>query len=89
MSGLPEHFLSLPFIAPLALAAGWIGVLVEFLRPGWVIPGVLGGVLLLAGLSRMLPSNPGTAAVVSLPFLFAAAWLLRIAWRARRNKWAL
>ena len=77
------------FIETVFIAAGWIGILLEFLRPGWVLPGAAGGVLLLVGLSRTLPEHPAIAMAVSGPFLLAASWLLVIAWRARRNKRAL
>jgi len=71
------------------LALGWMGVLVEFVRPGWVVPGVVGGVALLYGLSRMLPEHVGLAIGVSAPFVLTAAWMLAIGLRARRNKRAL
>ena len=76
-------------MTPIFIAAGWMGVLVEFLRPGWVLPGVMGGVLLLLGLSRSLHAHPGIAIAASAPFLVAGSWLLAIAWKARRNKRAL
>ena len=81
---MPPEFIGAAFIA-----AGWVGVLIEFVRPGWVVPGVTGGVLLLAGLSRMLPEHPGVAIAASGPFLVGACWLLWIAWKARRNKRAV
>jgi membrane-bound ClpP family serine protease len=71
------------------IAAGWVGILVEFVRPGWVVPGVAGGVLLLVGLSRTLPSHPGIAIAASVPFVLVGFGLLAIAWKARRNKRAL
>jgi membrane-bound ClpP family serine protease len=71
------------------IAAGWMGILVEFVRPGWVVPGVAGGVLLLVGLSRTLPSHPGIAITASVPFVLIAFALLAIACKARRNKRAL
>ena len=73
----------------LLISIGWIGVLIEFVRPGWVVPGVSGGVLLMAGLSRTLPEHPGIAIAASAPFVAAAFWLLAIAWKARRNKRSL
>jgi membrane-bound ClpP family serine protease len=71
------------------IAAGWVGILVEFVRPGWVVPGVAGGVLLLVGLSRTLPSHPGIAIAASVPCLLVGFGLLAIAWKAHRNKRAL
>jgi membrane-bound ClpP family serine protease len=68
------------------IAAGSVGVLIEFIRPGWVVPGVAGAVLLLFGLSRTLPRHPALAIAASVPFLLASSWLLAIAWKARRNK---
>jgi hypothetical protein len=77
------------FIGAAFIAAGWIGILLEFVRPGWVVPGATGGVLLLVGLSRTLPEHPVIAIAASAPFLGAACWLLWIAWKGRRNKRAL
>ncbi len=71
------------------IGVGWTGVLIEFVRPGWVVPGVTGGVLLVVGLARTLPEHPGIAAAASAPFVLAACWLLGVAWKARRNKRAL
>ena len=71
------------------IAMGWIGVLVEFVRPGWVLPGVVGGVALLYGLSRMLPEHGWLVVGVSAPFIVTAAWMIGMGWRARRNKRAL
>jgi membrane-bound ClpP family serine protease len=71
------------------IAMGWAGVLVEFVRPGWVAPGVVGGVALIYGLSRLLPEHAMVALAVSAPFVATAGWMLRIGLRARRNKRAL
>ena len=71
------------------VAMGWIGVLTEFVRPGLVVPGVVGAVALLYGLSRMLPGHARLALGVSAPFIVTAAWMLAIGLRARRNKRAL
>jgi hypothetical protein len=71
------------------IVAGWSGVLVEFVRPGWVLPGAAGGVLLVYGLARVLPEHPDVAVLLSAPFLILALWMLGIARRARRNKRAL
>ena len=89
MSGLSGNFVGPVFVGSVLIVAGWIGILIEFVRPGWVVPGVTGGVLLLAGLSRMLPEHPRVAIASSVPFLLAALCLLAIAWKARRNKRAL
>lgn len=74
------------FTESMLIAFGWSGILWEFVRPGGVLPGVAGGIILLLGLSRLLPVHPWIAIAVSLPFVVAAAWLLTVAWRARRNK---
>ncbi|HEV2198561.1 MAG TPA: hypothetical protein VGR73_01975 [Bryobacteraceae bacterium] len=71
------------------IAVGWSGVLLEFVRPGWVLPGAAGGVLLVYGLTRSLPQRPDVAVLSSAPFLIVAVWMLGIARRARRNKRAL
>jgi len=70
----------------LLIGIGWTSLLLEFVRPGWVIPGVAGAVLLLAGFSRLLPEHAGLAIAVSAPFLAIAAWMLMVGLRARRNK---
>lgn len=76
------------FIAAV-VAIGWIGVLIEFVRPGWVVPGVAGAVLLIFGLSRMLPQHAALAMMVSAPFLVTAAWMFAVGRKARRNKGVL
>ncbi len=78
--------LSTPFVAAIALALGWLGIVVEFLRPGSVIPGALGGVLAVVGLWSLVPDHPATAIAVLLPCGALTAVLLMIAARARRNK---
>src|ERR1022692_2887944 len=80
---------SSPFFLAALVAVGWLGVLTEFVRPGWVAPGVAGGVALLYGLSRLLPEHVGWAIGVSAPFVLTAGWMLGIGLRARRNKRAL
>jgi membrane-bound ClpP family serine protease len=74
------------FTDSILIAFGWSGILWEFLRPGGAVPGAAGGVLLLLGLSRMLPERPWLATAVSAPFIVLSGWLLSIAWRARKNK---
>jgi membrane-bound ClpP family serine protease len=70
----------------LLLAAGWAGIILEFLRPGLGIPAAVGGVLVLFSLSRLWPEHVTTIVMVSVPFAIACVWLLGIAIRARRNK---
>jgi membrane-bound ClpP family serine protease len=82
-------FTGAELICAVCIAAGWIGILLEFVRPGWVVPGVAGAVMLLFGLSRMLPEHATLALMVSAPFLATAAWMLAVGRRARRNKRAL
>ncbi len=71
------------------VATGWIGVIVEFLRPGLVLPGVAGAVLLAVGYAKLIPQNAGAAVGITLPFLAIGLWLLLVARKARRNKRAL
>ncbi len=81
-----------PNLAIVMLAAGVLLIYTEFCLIGKVVPGVLGGILLLVGLAS-LTSAP-TAAQISWPFAATlaitivgiTAYLLRIAVRARRNK---
>jgi membrane-bound ClpP family serine protease len=89
MTGLSGNFVGPALVDSVFVVAGWIGVLIEFVRPGWVVPGVTGGVLLLVGLSRMPPEHPRVAIAASIPFLLAALCLLALAWKASRNKRAL
>ena len=70
----------------LLIGIGWTSVLLEFVRPGWVIPGVAGAVLLVFAFSRLLPDHAALTMMVSAPFLAIAAWMLAMALRARRNK---
>lgn len=77
------------FMGSISIILGWTGILWEFVRPGGVIPGAAGGVLLLFGLSRMLPAHPGIALATNIPFIVVASWLLTIAWKARKNKRSL
>ena len=80
--------LSEPAVAALALALGWLGIVVEFLFPAKVIPGALGGVLAMLGLWALLPGHPGVVITVAAPCAVVTAVLLIIALRARRNKTA-
>ena len=68
------------------IGIGWSAVLIEFVRPGWVVPGVVGAVLLVYGYSRMLPQHLVLALAVSAPFLALASWIFTIGMKARRNK---
>ena len=68
---------------------GWSGVLIECVRPGWVVPGAAGGVLLVYGCSRLLPHHLTLALFVSAPFIALAAAMFAIGLKARRNKRAL
>lgn len=79
-----------PNMALLIAALGLLGIYVELCRPGRVVPGVTGGVLLLTGIASIVRAN----APIHWPFAFAiisvlaivTLLLLRIAIRARRNK---
>lgn len=79
-----------PNIALLVAAIGLLGIYVEFCRPGKVIPGVTGGVLLLTGIASIVRANervywPFALAIISL-LTVVTVYLVRIAIRARRNK---
>ncbi len=63
-----------------ALALGLLGICAEFCVPGWVLPGVLGGILALLGLASLaaLSINPfGTLLLIA-----GAALLPRSKWAA-------
>jgi membrane-bound ClpP family serine protease len=77
------------FVFAAIVGIGWTGVLLEFVRPGWVVPGAVGGVALVYGLSRLLPGHGWFAIGISTPFFAIAAWMIAIGLRARRNKRAL
>ncbi len=59
-----------PNIALILLVVGMLGVYVEFSSPGTIVPGVLGGILVLMGLSAMsvLPINWLGGALMILAF---------------------
>lgn len=61
-------------------------MLVECVRPGWVVPGVAGAVLFIYAASRLLPEHATLAVTVSAPFVVIAALMFAIGLRARRNK---
>jgi membrane-bound serine protease (ClpP class) len=63
-----------PNIALILLVIGVLGIYMEFCSPGLIAPGVLGGILVLLGLSAIsvLPINWMAAALIGLAFaLFA------------------
>jgi len=78
--------LSNPAIAAACVMLGLIGVAAEFLRPGRVIPAVIGGVLLVLGLWSLLPQHTSLALAVLAATLPVDALLFYFAARARRNK---
>lgn len=61
-----------PNIAFILLILGALGIYVEYLSPGLILPGVAGGILLLLGLSALsvLPINWTGAALLLLSFAF-------------------
>jgi membrane-bound serine protease (ClpP class) len=61
-----------PNVALILLVLGALGLYVEYLSPGLIAPGVLGGILLLLGLSALsvLPINWIGAALLLLSFAF-------------------
>lgn len=75
-----------PVLAAGALALGLAGIIAEFLLPARVLPAALGGVLAVLGLWALWPEHWGWAVGVVVPFAGLTAVLLKIAWRARRNK---
>ena len=88
-----------PEVSLFMLLGGLMLAYVEFLKPGWVVPGVLGAVAIvwaIANLSRVGISGVRIAVTSAGPafWLMTIAWaaitaaLLRIAIRARRNKLA-
>ena len=73
-------------MAALALVLGLLGILAEFLLPGRVIPGVLGGLLAVLALWSLFPDHVGLVLGVTVPMGVIAWVLLRVAARARWNK---
>jgi membrane-bound serine protease (ClpP class) len=63
-----------PNIAFIFLVLGALGIYVEYLSPGLILPGVAGGILVLLGLSAfsVLPINWTGAALLLLAFAFFA-----------------
>jgi membrane-bound ClpP family serine protease len=72
----------------LLVVAGLCGIYAEFIWPGRVIPGAVGGVVLMLGIAGMIKEGVDLRAVVLLgtPLALLTVALLAIAWRARRNK---
>ena len=78
-----------PDTAWIALIVGLLGVYFELCRPGWVIPGVAGGVLAMlatASIVRMHPHFAGIHLATAVPFAAITVFLLATALRARSNK---
>jgi hypothetical protein len=75
-----------PWVAAVVLACGLAGIIAEFLLPARVIPAALGGVLAVLGMWALWPEHVALAMLVIVPFAGVSALLLKIAWRARRNK---
>lgn len=79
-----------PNVALAMIALGLLGIYAEFCLPGKVVPGILGGILLLTGLASVrnasAPVSWPFAVAVALPLAAITVYLLRIATRARRNK---
>ena len=59
--------------ALLAAAAGLLLIFAEFCLPGWVIPGVAGGVCLLCGVYRLSTLDVNVAAALGLAALVLLA----------------
>jgi len=72
----------------LLVAAGLSGIYAEFIWPGKVIPGAVGGVVLMLGIAGMLrgPVDLGAVVLLGVPMALLTIALLAIARRARRNK---
>jgi membrane-bound ClpP family serine protease len=78
-----------PVVGAMVLALGLAGIIAEFVWPGKVIPGALGGLLTLVALWSLWPKHTWVVAGVAAPFVAVAVVLLRIGIRARRNKFTL
>jgi membrane-bound ClpP family serine protease len=81
-----------PNLAIFLIALGTLAIYVELCRPGFVVPGVLGGIALLVGLASLVNAPPEPriswplVAVLLVPLGTTTAFLLKVALRARRNK---
>lgn len=64
-----------PSLALLLIMVGFYGLLFEFMSPGFIAPGVIGGVCLLLGLwgLQMLPINYAGLALIALGLAFFVA----------------
>lgn len=64
-----------PTIIPILMMLGVMGLLYELLNPGFVLPGVIGGICLLLGLYavQVLPVNYAGLALILLGILFMIA----------------
>jgi membrane protein implicated in regulation of membrane protease activity len=76
------------WVAVLLVCVGLGFLVVECLRPGLIVPGVGGAFLVVLGAARLaaLPDWAWGAAVVAAVAALPLVLLLRIALRARRNK---
>jgi len=72
----------------LLVVAGLCGIYAEFIWPCKVVPGAVGGVLLMLGVAGMMkgPLHVHAMILLGTPFTLLTIALLAIAWRARRNK---
>jgi membrane-bound ClpP family serine protease len=81
-----------PNTAILLIALGVLAIYVELCRPGRVVPGVFGGVILLVGFASLVNAPPNAriswplVAILLVPLGAVSAFLLKVAIRARRNK---
>ncbi|MEP7354418.1 MAG: hypothetical protein ABI824_14425 [Acidobacteriota bacterium] len=84
-----------PNNAILLVMLGALSIYLEFCRPGWVVPGVAGGVVGMVGLASLVRwLRAGQPEQISWPlmatmviaFLAISIWLARAAIRARTNK---
>jgi len=78
-----------PTISYFMLLGGMLVAYIEFLRPGLVVPGVVGGVVSMWGLSRLAANGlnwePATMFLFGLLLLVVQAWY----WKAKlfRRSW--
>lgn len=79
-----------PNVALVVLILGALLIYVEFIFPGRVIPGVIGGLLAMLGLSRLSTHVHWYVAIATLvPFAIITFLLFSIAIRARAHKRAI
>lgn len=74
--------------ALLLAAAGVLLICVEFCLPGWVAPGVTGGVMLVCGLHRLLQLEASVAGLGLLVCSFALAAMSGYGWMPVWAGWA-